>query len=496
MPFQNSGAGTALANLTPRPTQITAWDNYMSFDSASGGGTFLQQFLPEIYEKEVERYGKRTVSGFLKMVGAEMPLASDQVIWSEQGRLHIAYDDSVTGEACNIVVAADNTIALPTGHQVQINDTIIVRNLSNASAPVMKARVSAVNGSGGAPASGIVALPYATNDFADTGFGYANNDNLALFVYGNEFGKGSANLTRSMDASFTQFSNRPMIIRDRYSVTGSNTAQIGWVEVTTENGASGYLWYLKSEAETRLRFEDYLEMAMIEAEEVESGSAITGVSGSQGLFDALESRGLVFTGTDFDVQTGVATGGSPSVNYVVQSGLAEFDSILQELDSQGAIEENMMFLDRGTSLEIDNMLASQNSAVVGGSSYGVFNNEEDMALNLGFSGFRRGSYDFYKTDWKYLNDSVTRGNFSDVEGLIVPAGTSTVYDESLGKNIARPFLHVRYRASEADDRKMKSWITGSVGGNYTSDEDAMNVNFLSERCLCVQAANNFVLLKS
>ena len=496
MPFQNSGAGTALANLTPRPTQITAWDNYMSFDSASGGGTFLQQFLPEIYEKEVERYGKRTVSGFLKMVGAEMPLASDQVIWSEQGRLHIAYDDSVTGEACNIVVAADNTIALPAGHQVQINDTIIIRNLTQASAPVMKARVSAVNGSGGAPANGIVALPYATNDFADSGFGYANGDNLALFVYGNEFGKGSANLTRSMDASFTQFSNRPMIIRDRYSVTGSNTAQIGWVEVTTENGASGYLWYLKSEAETRLRFEDYLEMAMIEAEEVESGSAITGVSGSQGLFDALESRGLVFTGTDFDVQTGVATGGTPSVNYVVQSGLAEFDSILQELDSQGAIEENMMFLDRGTSLEIDNMLASQNSAVVGGSSYGVFNNEEDMALNLGFSGFRRGSYDFYKTDWKYLNDSVTRGNFSDVEGLIVPAGTSTVYDESLGKNIARPFLHVRYRASEADDRKMKSWITGSVGGNYTSDEDAMNVNFLSERCLCVQAANNFVLLKS
>ena len=236
-------------------------------------------------------------------------------------------------------------------------------------------------------------------------------------------------------------------------------------------------------------------MAMIEAEEVESGSAISGVSGSQGLFDALESRGLVFTGTDFDVQTGANSGGV-STAYVFQSGLAEFDAILQELDSQGAIEENMMFLDRGTSLEIDNMLASQNSAVVGGSSYGVFNNEEDMALNLGFSGFRRGSYDFYKTDWKYLNDSVTRGNFSDVEGLIVPAGTSTVYDESLGKNIARPFLHVRYRASEADDRKMKSWITGSVGGNYTSDEDAMNVNFLSERCLCVQAANNFVLLKS
>ena len=75
----------------------------------------------------------------------------------------------------------------------------------------------------------------------------------------------------------------------------------------------------------------------------------------------------------------------------------------------------------------------------------------------------------------------------------IPAGTSTVYDQVLGSNIRRPFLHVRYRASQTDDRRMKSWLTGSVGGAYTSDLDAMEVNFLSERCLCVQGANNFVL---
>ena len=169
---------------------------------------------------------------------------------------------------------------------------------------------------------------------------------------------------------------------------------------------------------------------------------------------------------------------------------------MQELDKQGAIEENMVFLNRATTLEIDKMLAAQNNYGVGGTSYGVFNNSEDMALNLGFSGFRRGSYDFYKSDWKYLNDATTRGLIGDIEGIMVPAGTSTVYDQSLGKNISRPFLHVRYRASEADDRRMKSWITGSVGGNFTSDADEMVVNFLSERCLCVQAANNFVLFKS
>jgi len=80
--------------------------------------------------------------------------------------------------------------------------------------------------------------------------------------------------------------------------------------------------------------------------------------------------------------------------------------------------------------------------------------------------------------------------------VLVPAGTSSVYDQVMGKNIRRPFLHVRYRASEADDRRMKSWVTGSVGGASTSDLDAMEVHYLSERCLVVQAANNFVLFNA
>jgi hypothetical protein len=128
-------------------------------------------------------------------------------------------------------------------------------------------------------------------------------------------------------------------------------------------------------------------------------------------------------------------------------------------------------------------------------SYGLFDNDGDMALNFGFSGFRRGSYDFYKTDWKYLNDASTRGLSNEIDGVMVPAGTTTVYDQMLGSNIRRPFLHVRYRASETEDRRMKSWITGSVGGAYTDTLDAMTVSFLSERCLVTQAANNFVLFK-
>ena len=474
-----ASSGAALNTLTPRPTQGLFGDNYLSLTDMD----FTKQFLPDVYEKEVERFGNRTISGFLRMVGAEMPMSSDQVVWSEQGRLHVAFDDAAvdnTSPTTTVTLASEaNKDLLGEGM------TIILSKGYN----VVKARIVTISAAGSLT---ITVAPYGAGNLNTLGSGSLTG--VKLFVYGSEFAKGSADGGKSVDAQFTSFSNKPIILRDKYTVNGSDTAQIGWVEVTSENGASGYLWYLKSEHEARLRFEDQLEMAMVEAVKdtsptsntapgyIANSAGAAGFAGSEGLFEAVETRGLIHNDADFGATSG--------------AGLGEFDDILAELDKQGSIEENMLFLDRATSLAIDNMLAAQNSYGTGGSSYGVFNNSEDMALNLGFSGFRRGSYDFYKTDWKYLNDSTTRGLIDDIDGIIVPAGTSTVYDQNLGKNIARPFLHIRYRASEADDRKMKSWITGSVGGNYTSAADEMNVHFLSERALCVQAANNFVLLKS
>ena len=104
------------------------------------------------------------------------------------------------------------------------------------------------------------------------------------------------------------------------------------------------------------------------------------------------------------------------------------------------------------------------------------------------------------SDFRYLNDKGTRGSINDaykagaIRGVIIPAGTSSVYDQMVGANMRRPFLHVRYRASQMEDRKFKTWITGSVGA-VTSKLDVMQVNFLSERCLVTQGANNFMLFK-
>jgi len=465
-------------SIKPSQKQQLLESNYLDF--TNGTNDFAQQYLPEIYEAEVERYGNRTLSGFLRMVGAEMPMTSDQVVWSEQNRLHIAYND-VTKATETTLTFALNATAGPSyvANVISKNQTLVV--VDPATGQDLKVFVTdSVNTS--STLATITVKPYTAADM--TALSSAAGA-LKIFVYGSEYKKGTTDSDiKSVTPSFTQYSNSPIIIKEKYSISGSDTAQIGWVEVATEAGASGYLWYLKAESETRLRFEDYLEMSVVEGELVSGGSTLgaDGYKGTEGLFAAIQSRGNVIN------------------NFTAVGGLGSFDNILKNLDTQGAIEENMLFLNRQTSLDFDDMLAGLSAGANGGTAYGLFENSEEMALNLGFTGFRRGSYDFYKTDWKYLNDASTRGATngagevgSGIDGVLVPAGTSTVYDQILGTNIRRPFLHVRYRASQADDRRMKSWLTGSVGGAYTSDLDAMEVHFLSERCLVVQAANNFVL---
>lgn len=477
----------SFGSIKPSQKQQALETNYLNFTNGTGND-FAQQYLPEVYEAEVERYGNRTLSGFLRMVGAEMPMSSDQVVWSEQNRLHIAYNNVTCASATTLTFVTGGTGKDFVNNVISVGQTLVVMSPSTGKelkVYVTASTADAATGTGGATNPAIVTVkPYTQLDLT-TGAGnvvnFASATDLKIFVYGSEFKKGTTDATiNSVTPSFSQFSNSPIIIKEKYQISGSDTAQIGWVEVATEEGTSGYLWYLKAESETRLRFEDYLEMSVIEGELVSGGSTLTsvnGLKGTQGLFSAVKERGNVVN------------------NFTAAAGLSDFDSILKNLDTQGAIEENMLFLNRSTSLDFDDMLASLSAGAAGGVAYGLFENSEQMALNLGFSGFRRGSYDFYKTDWKYLNDASTRGGMatSAIDGILIPAGTSTVYDQQLGTNIRRPFLHVRYRASQADDRRMKNWITGSVGGAYTSDLDAMQVHFLSERCLVTQAANNFVL---
>tara|TARA_R100001509_G_scaffold42416_3_gene22868 strand:- start:10 stop:1509 length:1500 start_codon:yes stop_codon:yes gene_type:complete len=496
---------TGATNTVPAPIQQTLSSNYIDFATLGSSDGWAQQYLPDLMEAEAEVFGNRTISGFLSQVGAEEAMTADQVVWSEQGRLHLSYTGHVEnttqcddGATAGGQITLDKTIdgvqltATARDNGVRVNDILLVAT-ATATHRLLVQNV-ALNVVSVVPYDAGNTNGQIGNLTGLTATGADDDGSLTVLVIGSEYSKGTNGRVGTNTPGFKSFTNKPIILKDKYDISGSDASQIGWVEISGEDGQNGYYWYLKAEGDTRARFADYLEMAMIESvvgdnANTAADGSVLGAShttfGTEGLFSAIETRGNIATGIE-----GVDAG----------TDLAEFDAILAELDSQGAIEENMLFLNRSTSLAIDDMLASMNSHGTGGTSYGVFDNEEDMALNLGFSGFRRGSYDFYKSDWKYLNDASTRGaiNAKDtvnaIRGCMIPAGVSSVYDQTLGKNLKRPFLHVRYRASQTDDRRMKTWVTGSVGAT-TSELDAMEVHYLSERCLIVQGANNFFLLK-
>ena len=393
--------GVPSGGYTPAPMKQTLASAYIDFANAgANSANWAQQYLPDLMEKEAEVFGNRTISGFLSQVGAEESMTADQVIWSEQGRLHLSYKE-VTGTnsggalRLNMGTAKDvDGVAVGNSgadHGIREGDMLLVSD-SNSTIRVF------VNDLAGTTL--IDCERYDGN--ASGNAGLTTGADLSILVYGSEYVKGAIGRAGANKPQFKSRTNKPIILKDKYEISGSDASQIGWVEVSGEEGQNGYLWYLKASGDTKARFNDYLEMALCESVKATTTantvSTITGaagnINGTEGLWEALETRGNISNALD---------GASPS------AALTEFDDIIDELDANGAIEENMLFLDRKTSLSLDDMLAGISDGAQGGTSFGVFNNEEDMALNLGFSGFRRGSYDFYKSDFKYLNDKSTRG---------------------------------------------------------------------------------------
>ena len=432
--------------LQPSAEKTILNTNYISlFD-------YSNQYLPDVHADLVRRYGNQSVVGFLNYLGAEMSMESDQTTWSEKGRLH---DLQVGVNRVGLVL---NT----TGpHTVRVNETVTI---SDATA-TDRALVTAVT------ATTITVAPYAAAGLT------VGTTALQVFVDGSEYRQGSAGVEGSLDTTADFFTNKPVIIRDKFSVSGSRMTQVSWVKVK-----GGYIWYLESEFDTRQRYDNKKEMTYLTGvlAEAGSGAATAGYGGTEGVFTTVRSRGNVYDG--------------------LATTIAEVDTIVKRFDQQGKIQETMWHLDRDQSLAIDDLLGELNAGYSGGLSFGSFDNEKE-AINLGFTAFKRGSYNFYKSDWKLLNDPTLLGSVAvgagKVRGLISPVGEEEIYERSgapAGNNTV-PYLHVLYRAAAGEVRKDKSWATGSAGHARTSEEDALNINFLNEGCVRTVAANNFMIFE-
>jgi len=125
--------GTNL-NSVPASQKQTLSTNYLDLAGTAGEG-WAQQYLPDLMEKEAEVFGPRTISGFLSQVGAEEAMAADQVVWSEQSRLHLSYtctvdaDGDVNGTlAITADIDGDTTVGATASrkHGIRVNDMLLI----------------------------------------------------------------------------------------------------------------------------------------------------------------------------------------------------------------------------------------------------------------------------------------------------------------------------------------------------------------------------------
>ena len=240
---------TSASGIDAAPRKQTLASNYVDFTSNATEG-WAQQYLPDLMEKEAEIYGKRTIAGFLAQVGAEEASTSDRVIWSEQGRLHLAYtatNEDVSANVFSIVNDIDGNSIANNEHGVRVGDMVLV----SSAALTLRGYVSAVDAGAN---NNVTILPYAEADFDAAGFSdSAGAGAYRILVIGSEFEKGTDGRSSANSPKFKSHSNKHIIMKDYYEVSGSDTTQIGWIEVAGEEGQSGYLWYLKAEGDTRAR---------------------------------------------------------------------------------------------------------------------------------------------------------------------------------------------------------------------------------------------------
>lgn len=409
----------------------------------------LGSYINEVNKEDnrealIKTYGGQGITGFLSMVGAiKAQAVADEVTYWEEARLH--QKQAGTASAGLTVTAASAAAVV-----VRVGDVV----LSGSDRFYVSAIVAAV--------VTLIALDGAATLTAGA---------VALPVIGNLYTQGSDQPNGGFESNVVKRTNPFMIMKEAYKVNGSQATNIGWINL----GGGDYRWYMKSEADTRQRFMDKREMMLLLGEKT---SAVTGISGSEGYFAAIEDRGIVASGTDADF-----------------ASLADVDSIIVELDKQGGAAEYAMYVDRSTDLALDDMIAGGGASLSAATSgvagqFGAFNNDKDMAVELGFRTFGRGGYTFHKHDFKLLNDPTLLSG-ADFAGVMIPM--AKVADAKTGEKA--PALEINYKAANGYSREMEHWLTGSILGASNATEDSVQFNYRSECNLITRAANRHVLLK-
>jgi hypothetical protein len=433
-------------------------------------GDLIDVTKPDVRDMYIQTFGDQGITGLLDITGAKKSAGTaDEVHWYEEGRLHTVVK---IGAATTAGTATIFKVGLEEA-TTNLNSDDVLRKYDVLLSGTKRLLVTATGSS----------ATFTYKEMETGGVGATFADNTAFSVIGNAYPQGSAQPTLPFQVKHTLRKNPFTIVKETFHVNGSQASNIGWVNVGGQN-----LWYLKGEIDARRKFMNMREAMLVFGQlPFSTGygtegnhTAIDSIPGSEGYFGAVENRGIVATDTF-----------AASATFGTANG---FDALLVELDAEGAPQEYAMYLDRDTSLGVENILATGGLGGNGiglAAAYGAFNNDQNMAVSLGFQSFNRGGYTFHKHNWKLLNDP-TMGAKSSYKGALIPL--TTLVDPKSGQR--NPSLEMNYKAAGNYSREMEHWVEGGgVLGYATNGDDVAKFHYRSECNLCVRAANQHVALK-
>ena len=444
---------------TPSLSRQTTTQNYVST---------LSIHKPEVTEEFVQRYGDQSLTGLLDAMGAMVPAAAKKVEHWEEDFIHQAI---VMGAALDttggVTAAATLTygVAAANDDPLRKNDIVL---FANGDAAIVTA----------APSGGSATIVPLTAWSAASATHVANGSTVIITGNAHEEGAGQpAGLT----AAPIKYENDMQILKESYQVSGSEMTNIVWFQVQDPNtGKSGWLWYIKGEADTYKRFVNYCEMQML-----------TGVK-------ATNAANIATAGQDFQTSEGLLTfiengGNVQNYNGLSGFGLTDFDAMVRTLSKNRGAKENSLYCGTDLSLAIDDSIAAMFAG--GGISYGAFNGAEELAVAFGFKSFQRGGYTFHKKTYdpfSYYGMLGADGYKYNGMGFLVPGDGGL--DMKTRERV--PALRVRYKEAGGYSREMEHWFEGSAGLDVpTSGADELVCNYRTERCFEGFGANRFMLIK-
>ena len=430
----------------PSATKVPTPLNYMDLADM----TYLTHQLPDLDKKLHGIYGSQMIDGWFEATGRKIPYASDVITWTEEERL-TQLAEGVTRLA-DVFTSADHTF--------RVGEIVFIRSLDGAT--VRQGRISVTTSTTFkvvcGDSAGFTALPLV---------------DLVVFADFNEFGKGTEGMQESLNTKYQQYTTRGAIVKEMVKENRTNMTQISWLKATNEStGEVGYCWFYVNKENAERRFRNARESANFNSKNWAGDLLTAGYKGKQGALDVMR-EGNIFTG--------------------LPSTITDLESIVDRFEKQGQLKDNVVYGTTALCFAQDRLLASTNTV---GLSYGMFDNNDKMALDLSFKGYSLGGYEFAYSALRYLNEPTAQGSVvgvRKVNGFIVPSASQSVTDPLMGETSVKPMIHVRNRAYGAMNRDYEmaqfDWAKG------TSNKDEVRTEFQSEQALVIIGRNNTLLFQ-